>query len=93
MEIDVPKWHLKQTCPVCEQGNCLTLIACPNCGHLISDCAECGAIFPTTANLKLEHQLSADAACPVCQKIRIADFQAADSARIQAAGILPSCYC
>ena len=93
MEIHAPIWFLKQICGECEQGSCLMLVVCPNCNHVAVVCTECGTAFLNPTQIKSQDCLAHEAACPVFQKIRIADFRAANSTEIQAAGLLASQYC
>jgi hypothetical protein len=93
MEIDSPVWHLREVCPVCEQGEALTLIACPGCSHISVECAEEGTVFPSLASVregKGTHE--GLALCPSCQDFPFSNFRPALSDEIRAAGLTPSQY-
>jgi hypothetical protein len=88
-----PTWYLKRLCPVCEQGACLVLIACPTCARLAVRCEEEGTLF-------LDPQLpTADApvapddlACPCCGKTILRDYVPATDQQILKAGFTAADY-
>jgi ribosomal protein S27AE len=97
MQIDEPTWSLRDACPVCGQGACLVLIACPECGHLAAACAEEGTFFPdpdqvTNVSMTEGKIKNKKEKCPKCEKGEISNFKPATSEQIQKAGLKKDQY-
>ena len=90
MRVVHPKWKLKIVCPVCEQGDTLTFLTCPNCKKIILACEEEGTLFPDPKNLNkhvawlFEIWNTIKTRCPHCNTID--DFSFSKGADIQAIG-------
>jgi hypothetical protein len=88
MQIDPPAWWLNRPCPVCDQGSCLVLVACPNCRAIIVVCDEEGSVFPDPRNLDPISALGAEDPCPSCGKVAANAFVLATSDQITEAGFV-----
>lgn len=97
MKITEPKWHLKIICPVCEQGEVLTFLACPKCKKMVLACEEEGTLFPDPKDLNNHASLSCEVwsstllRCPHCSAIN--DFRFPKGEEIQAIGFKPEELC
>lgn len=74
MEINSPTWHLKQSCPVCNQGSSLVLVKCPACGYVITECSEEGTQFDNFKIFDKDHIISTGFDCPGCKQAKTTDF-------------------
>jgi len=97
MKIAEPKWKLNKICPVCEQGDALTFLACPKCGMVVLACEEEGTLFPDPTNLEKTASWSCDVwqtthtRCPHCNEIN--DYRFPKGEEIQAIGFKPEELC
>jgi hypothetical protein len=91
MELRKPTWRLRALCPVCGQGGCLALLACPACDRVVVACEEEGTVFPDAGNLLVtaSHDLSL---CPGCRQRHLAEFVPAADAAIRSGGFTAAEY-
>jgi hypothetical protein len=86
MIIDSPIWHMKITCPCCEQGNPI-FVVCPNCGFLTVQCDEMLDFFADPKNLDKGFIKE----CPKCN-MDTDNFKEATWEQIVAAGFTKDDY-
>jgi hypothetical protein len=91
MELRKPTWRLRALCPVCGQGSCLALLACPACDRLIVACEEEGTVFPDSRNVivTVGH---APTLCPGCGQRQLTEFVPATDVAIQSSGFTVADY-
>lgn len=88
MRTNTPAWQLRKSCPVCEQGSALTLVACPTCSTLALICAEEGSAFLDPHALAAELAVESDTTrCRGCAQSLLRDFVNATATQIQSAQI------
>lgn len=92
MEIREPVWCLTRTCPVCDQGSCLVIVACPRCGHLAVACDEEGTFFGTLAEVSVPETVHPSATCLGCGLVPWDDFVPATDTQVRHAGLRPGEY-
>ena len=95
MDLNEPKWQLPGLCPFCEQGSCLTLVACPKCELVAVICDEAGCFFPDPHNLTKDNPSSTfdeNVQCPKCMVVDIRSFVPARSEQILKAGFKQGQY-
>lgn len=85
MEIRSPAWTLKATCPICEQGSCLTFVACPSCNSLAVRCSEDGCVFPNPRDLSVPPPVE-PVSCPGCGQNTVESFPPATDVLIRSKG-------
>lgn len=72
MKIVRPRFTLKETCPVCEQGSSLVFLTCPHCSAIVLACEEEGSVFPEPCDLSKQADWPSDSwrsttiRCPHC---------------------------
>ena len=89
MRIDRPTWTLRESCPVCGQGACLVIQACPSCSRLAVCCGEEGTWFRGVRDLTA---VSDRSLCSQCSEHPLADFVRATDDQIQAGGLASEEY-
>jgi hypothetical protein len=88
-----PTWTLTRLCPVCEQGSCLVLIACPVCARLAVRCEEEGTPFLNPHDLSSESAAPPDdLPCPGCGRSALRDYVFATDQQIVKAGFTADDY-
>ena len=93
MQVRAPTWFLKRLCPICEQGSCLLLVACPGCDRLAVRCDEAGCIFPDAHSVASQESRAPESAtCPGCGMHLVSTFPAATDAQIRGAGFTVADY-
>ena len=92
MQTREPTWYLKRLCPVCEQGTCLVLIACPTCARLAVQCEEEGTRFLDPHVLPTDVPVPPDdMPCP-CGNTILRDYVPATDQQILKAGFTAADY-
>ncbi len=89
MRVNRPSWTLRRPCPVCDQGQALLLVACPECEALALVCLEEGAVF---AGVTDTDAAPPDATCGECGRHAIEEFEDATDEQIQRAGLTAADY-
>jgi hypothetical protein len=94
VQLEAPRWCSPKPCPTCGQGEALVFCACPQCGHLVLECAEEGSVLadPRDLNGTASVSLYAGANCPRCREVLLPEFRLASAAELQAAGYRPGEY-
>lgn len=92
MNVEDPRWTLKQPCPICGQGQSLALVTCPGCSALAAVCDEEGSVFFELAGSGLVGGGREDMPCAACGKHRVQEFVPASDVAIRAAGIAHTDY-
>lgn len=87
MNVVQPVWTLHRDCPFCGEP-ALELIACSACQHVAVICGEEGSLYPDPHDLS--RSMNQTDPCPGCGAY--AEYGAATSAQIQAAGFTASDY-
>ena len=88
MNVTSPVWQLRKSCPVCQQGSSLTLVACPACSSISVICAEEGSAFLDPNAIVAARAVDPNVVrCRACAHSLLRDFVNATSAQIQSAQI------